>query len=105
MAKKKLWAVNVVNGKDSNYLRENSSVVAVYVSEADAIAETKWLNAFHKRGGNKITYHAVRWKDDGIPTNVQLTNTKETEIVSYSKMNEEIQISNLTSLFDEEQES
>lgn len=103
MAKKKLWAVNVVNGKDSNYLRENSSVVAVYISESDAIAETKWLNAFHKRGGSKITYYAVRWKDDGIPTNIQPTNTKE--VASYSKMNEKIPIPNLTSLFDEEQES
>ena len=110
MSKKKLWSVMVTNGtNESGYLRENSSTVAVYTTEADAIKETKWLNAFHKKSGNKITYKSVRWKDDGTPTSMQDMEAEET-ISTYSKMvtadvDPEKTKSNLTSLFVVDDES
>ena len=103
----------VMNGtNESGYLRENSSTVAVYAAEADAIKETKWLNAFHKKSGNKITYKSVRWKDDGTPTSMQDMEAEET-ISTYSKMVTEDaadvdpkkKSSDLTSLFVDQDES
>lgn len=121
MAQKKLWAVKVTSkaSSDGGYLRGNRQVVAVYTSEADAITETKWLNEIHKKSAAKIVYSAVRWKDDGNPTEIQLVieddssiytkfegKQKKTNVNDHKKFNDEAQMepddmtNDLTSLFE-----